>query len=184
MKNRQIPAGAREQKHPAANLVAYLYESQRRPCLMIYKGRQARPIQCIAFTGAEGEASRDRHLASVVKSHTDDMRWSHARRNARHELKVGDVLYRTWGYEQTNVDFYQVVRVPSDRSVVLRKLLADVVRNDALMSGKATPRQDQFHGAQETIHRATGAKTVTGGKEYGGDLTWWDGKPQAVTSYA
>jgi hypothetical protein len=38
-----------------------------------------------------------------------------AARAAGHGFKVGDLLYRSWGYDQTNVDFAQVVRVSGDR---------------------------------------------------------------------
>jgi hypothetical protein len=32
--------------------------------------------------------------------------------------KVGDILYRSWGYDQTNVNFYQVVKVsPSGKTI-------------------------------------------------------------------
>jgi hypothetical protein len=185
VQRRHIPLGAVEKNYPAANLVAYFYESQQRPCLMVYKGRQTKPIQCVAFTGIQGESTRARHVEALVKRHTDDLQWTLARRNARHELQVGDVLFRTWGYEQTNVDFYQVVRVPSDRSVVLRQLQCEVVSCGDSMSGKATPQNGKFvEKAQERIHRATGAQTVGGGRDYGGDLALWDGRPQNVTSYA
>lgn len=30
---------------------------------------------------------------------------------ADHDYKVGDILVSSWGYEQTNVDFYQVVGI-------------------------------------------------------------------------
>ena len=37
------------------------------------------------------------------------------------EFKEGAILYSTWGYEQTNVDFYKIVeRKP--KSVVLQKI--------------------------------------------------------------
>ena len=28
----------------------------------------------------------------------------------QHNIKVGDIFYNSWGYEQTNIDFYQVVK--------------------------------------------------------------------------
>ena len=35
--------------------------------------------------------------------------------------KVGDILYSSWGYYQTNIDFYKVVKV-SEFSVLIQKL--------------------------------------------------------------
>lgn len=37
-------------------------------------------------------------------------------------LKVGDVLVASWGYEQTNFDYYEVTRLVGKRSVELREL--------------------------------------------------------------
>ncbi|WP_099597088.1 hypothetical protein [Stenotrophomonas maltophilia] len=42
------------------------------------------------------------------------------RQQAGHGLAVGDIVYSVWGYEQTNVTFYEVVRVPSGRSATVR----------------------------------------------------------------
>lgn len=58
---------------------------------------------------------------------------------AGHGFKVGDLLYSAWGYDQTNVDFYEVVRV-SKASVWLRKRLAAITPGAGLspMSGYST----------------------------------------------
>ena len=40
--------------------------------------------------------------------------------------KVGDILYSSWGYDQTNIDFYAVRKV-SDSSVWIQKIQSKVV---------------------------------------------------------
>ena len=43
----------------------------------------------------------------------------------RPSVKVGDVFYSSWGYDQTNADFYQVVGLtPSGKSAKLRMIAA------------------------------------------------------------
>lgn len=90
---------------------------------------------------------------------------------------VGDIMYTSWGYDQTNVDFYQVVRVRG-RSVYVCEIGARYVSADRVV---AVP--DVRWGA-ETRH--------TIGKHYTGvgyTLTidgyrtaWlWDGEPKYVT---
>lgn len=38
-------------------------------------------------------------------------------------VKVGDIFYRSWGYDQTNVNFYQVVELsPSGKTAKLREI--------------------------------------------------------------
>jgi len=44
-------------------------------------------------------------------------------------VKTGDIFSSSWGYDQTNVVFYQVVDLtPSGKSARLRKVAQDVVR--------------------------------------------------------
>lgn len=40
--------------------------------------------------------------------------------------KIGDILYSSWGYDQTNIDFYKVVKV-SDFSVWIQEIGKKVV---------------------------------------------------------
>lgn len=39
----------------------------------------------------------------------------------KESFAVGDILYSSWGYDQTNIDFYQVVRTTA-KSVWVKKL--------------------------------------------------------------
>lgn len=64
---------------------------------------------------------------------------------AKHELKVGDVLRAIWGYDQTNVDYYQVVELNGATMVTLRKIGEDREAS-AWMQGYSTPKPDKFVG--------------------------------------
>lgn len=44
----------------------------------------------------------------------------------RHSVKVGAIFVSSWGYDQTNIDFYQVVAV-TPASVRIRRIAAHVV---------------------------------------------------------
>lgn len=37
-------------------------------------------------------------------------------------VKVGDIFVDSWGYEQTNIDMYEVVAKPSPKTVVVREI--------------------------------------------------------------
>lgn len=62
-----------------------------------------------------------------------------------HPLIVGDVLESSWGYEQTNVDFYQVTRA-TPKTVVLRPISARREQGQAWGTYAATPEIGQFTG--------------------------------------
>ena len=68
-------------------------------------------------------------------------------------LIVGDVLVSSWGYEQTNVDYYQVVGVKNN-VVKLRKIHA-IIKQTEYMSGECVPAVDDFIGDEVLTKRVT-----------------------------
>lgn len=65
------------------------------------------------------------------------------RENYTHTLKVGDILYNSWGWEQTNIDFYQVIKVPTPKTVVIQEI-AQHKTETGFMCGDTTPIPNQF----------------------------------------
>lgn len=67
-----------------------------------------------------------------------------ARARFQNPYKIGDILHHSWGYDQTNCDFYQVVEVKK-ASVVLRKIGAKTVPgSEGFMSESLMPEKDAF----------------------------------------
>lgn len=66
-------------------------------------------------------------------------------------VKVGDIFVDSWGYEQTNVDFYQVVAKPSAKTVIVREIACRSEEGSMMSHGMADnvfPARDQFIGAE------------------------------------
>ncbi len=66
--------------------------------------------------------------------------------NPNDAYEVGDVLYTSWGYEQTNIDFYQVVSKHGKSTLGIRKIAGSREYNSEWMTGKTTPIIDAFEG--------------------------------------
>ena len=62
-----------------------------------------------------------------------------------HPFEVGDIMYDSWGYEQTNIDFYQVVKT-SDKSVWLRPIAGEQVSQTGPFSANVKPIKNEFIG--------------------------------------
>lgn len=112
-----------------------------------------------------------------------------ALRDAPNTLQLGDILKTTWGYEQTNVDYYQVTAV-FGKSVEVREIDAKVVKTTGDMSGQCVPVPDQFIGlAMRKRVDARGAVKFpsTGGWAYKKMFTIVDGvkvfEPDSFTTY-
>ena len=76
-----------------------------------------------------------------------------ARAHFTNPYHVGDILYNSWGYDQTNIDWYQVVRV-SRRSIWVRAIAGTLVETGN-MSGTTTPCKGQFTSAQTLLKTLT-----------------------------
>lgn len=63
---------------------------------------------------------------------------------AEHQYKIGDILYQSWGYEQTNVDFFEIVEV-LPKSVKIRAIYQKMVENSqGFMSEYVTPVSGKY----------------------------------------
>jgi hypothetical protein len=57
--------------------------------------------------------------------------------------KVGDILCSSWGYDQTNVDWYQVVETKGKNTVVVRRIAANSTTT-GWERGDCSPVKDRF----------------------------------------
>lgn len=100
-----------------------------------------------------------------------------AERSKPHTLQVGDIVTNSWGYDQTNVDWYRVTRTTSH--YVWLKPVCSTIEQTGFMSGRESLKLDEnlkpidAEGGKETKHHATG-ETVnfrhgSGSKHTGGD---------------
>lgn len=61
-------------------------------------------------------------------------------------VEVNDVLVSIWGYEQTNVDYYQVVELVGKSSAYIREIAKEKMDGEHFMTGTCVPLIDQFVG--------------------------------------
>ena len=65
-------------------------------------------------------------------------------------VSLGDVFVSSWGYEQTNTCFYQVIALRGKKTAVLRRIAAQQVKADSAMSGELKPVLNDFKGEPVT----------------------------------
>jgi hypothetical protein len=61
------------------------------------------------------------------------------------KCQPGDIYMTYWGYEQTNVSFFQVISKPSPSSVIVQQV-NQKIEETGYMSGKTTPIYNGFKG--------------------------------------
>ena len=64
----------------------------------------------------------------------------------RELVQVGDIFATSWGYEQTNVSFHQVIEKKSQATVMVREIGLLVVKETGGFSDTVSPDRDDFIG--------------------------------------
>lgn len=124
-----------------------------------------------------------------LRALTEKLRWEFEAEEAPAAVgdqpKVGDILYSSWGYDQTNIDFYKVLAV-TKASVKIAEIPSRVVADNgpsvsvmpdtnAAPTGKVMTkrfRTDTWHGRSEG-YRVKISDYAT--------AHLWDGKPKSQT---
>ena len=126
----------------------------RRPCVKVWRGKQSRPYAHYSFQDGE---RREQWIKATKESEDQrqEIRATGAASKAvaiaamTARLQVGTVLYTSWGYDQTNVDYYQIV-AKRGRQVKVRKI-GGWVASDSQQAEQVAPDIGNFIGP-ETAH--------------------------------
>jgi len=84
---------------------------------------------------------------------------SEARNNFENPYKVGMILYSSWGYEQTNINFYQIIEV-KNKTIFFKEISGVEVpsKGYASMAGMIKPVKDSFLKDAEVIKKIVQVK--------------------------
>jgi hypothetical protein len=163
-----------------SDAVAFVWESRGRPCAVVFYGKQTKPAANFRFRSpAERETTVRRYFESRRAWQKQRADWKAERVAATHNLQVGHVLKASWGYDQTNVDFYQVTALVSDKTVELRKIASQDATQLTSMSGRVLPVRDAFCG-EPMRKRATRNGVRIDSSRF---ASVWDGMPAYESSY-
>ena len=118
-----------------------------------WRGRAQRPYAHYVFRSDE---ERKRWADQQIEAGEAAVQHARARKEALRrdviamsaKLRVGSLLATSWGYDQTNVDFYEVIaRTPGTATV---RQIAATLRETGFMAGKVTPRPGVYVGPPMT----------------------------------
>lgn len=110
---------------PGSEIYRYTKEGGT-PVALVFGGKRSKPDFWFRFPTEEAREKRIAEWVEDQKSRAEYAAKRRASANAGHTLKVGDVLHASWGYDQTNANFYQVVEVPSKCFVIAREIGSEI----------------------------------------------------------
>ncbi|HVJ35173.1 MAG TPA: hypothetical protein VND94_18830 [Terriglobia bacterium] len=123
-----------------------VYSNSAGTVLMGFSGKRNKPDFHYSFNNAP---LADKYVSEwhqrLQANHTAKMSRKAERKAYVTALQVDDVLRCSWGYEQTNIDYYQVTRICGRQTIEIRSIAADRVETSN-MQGNCWPIPDAFKG--------------------------------------
>jgi hypothetical protein len=95
-----------------------------------------------------------------------------------HDLEVGDILYSSWGYDQTNVNFYKVMDVRGKSTVIIQEVALKILKPGRGVD-KVVPVPDRIIGDKLRKRVNPQGRVKIHSFEY---AQKWDGEPKSQTS--
>lgn len=168
--------------YPAGTDAAvYTYETAGGLYSIGFAGKAAKPAFHFRH---RSETERTKYISEFIagrKATAEAKVQRLAERKAPHTLKAGDILVSSWGYDQTNIDYYQVTRVIGVNTVEIREIAANSSGEDGFMTASCTASADQFIG--EPMIKRVGAGNSVRIASYAHAFPW-DGKADRYSWYA
>lgn len=129
------------------------YTEIGKPAAILYAGRSKKPIFHFSFRTVE---QMHDYINEKIGNITTDMQSNEERKNkakdfqaqmkASDHFKVGDIIVNSWGWEQTNIEFYQVTEV-KNKKIKVQEIYQHTVEGSEYSHGmecNVMPSIDRF----------------------------------------
>ena len=111
-----IPKNSTKITDKLSDAVAYVYEGGGASYAAVFFGKQAKPVSHYRYRSPEKREEAVRRAfegrRTAIATHAQ---WKAERTEksaaARKSVQVGDVYRTCWGYDQTNVEFFEIIEV-------------------------------------------------------------------------
>ena len=104
--------------------------------------------------------------------------------DGKSEVKIGDILYTSWGYDQTNSEFYKVMKIVGKKYFTIQRLSQETTEK-GFMQGTTIPIKGEHVGEPFKAYVSRGRWlefSLSAGDVR--SLGHWSGKPVSVSWYA
>ena len=155
-----------------------------KPAVSAFKGKQKNPFSNYYYLTIESASKAIKNFMEAADKRQEYKEQKAAERKAfKPEFEVGDIFYTSWGYEQTNVEFYQVIEKPSAHYAIIQEIAQENVPNSMEshgMSCSVMPIKDKF--ISEKIERRKVGRHGISFSSYRSAFKW-DGQPKYKSWY-
>lgn len=123
IQTRFLPHGSTPVTREGVDAVVYIWTNQKsRPCAIGFRGKSNKPAFNNYFINEDRRQQYiDDFFNRIVEHEQDKKSRREQKKNFQHSLKVGDILHYSWGYDQTNCEYWQVTEVKG-KMVTLKEI--------------------------------------------------------------
>lgn len=177
-----IPKGALKVAAKGLPVVFYTYQTRDgAPAAMCFIGKAQKPAWSFRFRSDEAREKRIADQLGAIRYREGQKAARRAAANKPHGWEAGLILSGSWGYDQTQVDFFEVTRVIGKTMVEIEE-----IGQQSATDAQQTSMTD--HVVPDPSHRTGNVHRV---KVSGGSIrspkhgiaTPWNGKPAYTSSY-
>jgi hypothetical protein len=138
------------------------------PVAAIFKNKKKNPVAHYRYKNDE---DRNAAITRQIEQELQNQKWKADRKAkaTKAEIKVGDIVYTSWGYEQTNIDFYLIVGLVGKATAEYVKIGSEQVKTTSWCSADVSP--DPSIKGTEIQRGRIGQYGVKIGREYASKTT-------------
>lgn len=184
-----VPAGSRKVRDKQSAAFVYLYERADKFIVIAYYGKRTKAEFHFNY---RSEAERAKKVGLFFKGCAAMEQYKAERAaaaraaNTNAGLKVGQVFVSSWGYDQTQVNYYEVVALVGAASAKVRPVKCEALEgSEGSMSQKVMPsaEADRFSG-EAFIAKVSGGSLRSSKIAGRGGASAWEGAPNYNSWYA
>jgi hypothetical protein len=179
-KTRWIPQGTVEYKPDILGYenLGVAYVDLEKKTAIFYAGKSSKHVFYSRFLTIGDMKKKINDTFSRLMSWQDRKVERAEARKAPTTLRVGDILDSSWGYDQTNVDFYLVTKVMGNRTVELRKVHGKIVSSSGPETRVVAVPESFADDKVLTKRVSNGSVHLTSYSS----ASLWDGRPKYETA--
>lgn len=126
-------------KGKTSGCVVYLFERAGKPYAMGFFRKSEKPVFHYSFRDTARRMQYVKEWVSNVEGHQARKLAEREKRKAfTHDVKVGDIFRCSWGYDQTNIDYYECVKLIGSHMMEVREICQESEETH-YMQGKCVP---------------------------------------------
>jgi hypothetical protein len=167
---------------PGTDLEIWTWDKDGKIFGIAFAGKADKPLWEWRFPS---EARRQQEIDATIRRRKEHFaekeRKQKERKEFQHGLEPGTMLYNSWGYDQTQIDFYQVVKIVG-KQLEIRPVEKKTVREEKTAI-YVVPVPNKFTGSPSRKTPQSGGSSGAYVRMNHGYAYVWDGKPKYETAW-